>query len=68
MDQAQRIIVHGAMLGWQPVTSAVPCCFIFELILFNVLINDLDAGVCWGDLHVQVELVPATGVRGSSFL
>ncbi|KAK4826204.1 hypothetical protein QYF61_006148 [Mycteria americana] len=35
--RAQRVVVNGATSGWQPVTSGP--------VLFNIFINNLDAGV-----------------------
>ncbi|KAJ7402868.1 hypothetical protein BTVI_82572 [Pitangus sulphuratus] len=43
----QRVIVNGITSDLQPVANGVPEVSILDPVLFNVLINDLDAGLEW---------------------
>ncbi|KAJ7417142.1 hypothetical protein BTVI_33821 [Pitangus sulphuratus] len=42
---AQRVFLNGGTSDWHPVISGVPWAFIHSPVLFNVFINELDAGL-----------------------
>lgn len=40
--QAQRVVFRNKIFRWHPVTSGIPQELILGLILFNILINELE--------------------------
>uniref|UniRef100_A0A8V0Z9H1 Reverse transcriptase domain-containing protein n=1 Tax=Gallus gallus TaxID=9031 RepID=A0A8V0Z9H1_CHICK len=43
--RSQRVVINGSVSGWGLVTSSFPQGLVLGLVLFNIVINDIDDGI-----------------------